>query len=270
MKNTYLIVLTAIFVTNCYGNLPEDPQEYAKWESGMLSAVSNQANQPKEQAIQNLGTWVMQLSQQGTPNWETGGRSVFHAAQAALLAIPGHAEYYRDQINGARERMEAALNPGNDADYATARHALSDEVMYGFRTLEQLPSVETVRVLGECLSDERGYVKVTLDNPNEKQRYQSVKHSPVYRKAALALAALPIVGKPGTPRMEFGGPEDTAAWKQWYEEIKDGKRTFRFEGDPVEYDLNGPAPGQKLTRISRDRKRDAERAAGYAKTAAPP
>ncbi|MCF7730838.1 MAG: hypothetical protein K9N23_04085, partial [Akkermansiaceae bacterium] len=37
---------------------------------------------------------------------EKGDRPVFHAAQAALLAIPGHAEYYRDRILKAREEYE--------------------------------------------------------------------------------------------------------------------------------------------------------------------
>ena len=58
-----------------------------------------------------------------------------------------------------------------------------------------------------------------------------------------------------------------ASWRQWYEDIKSGRRTFRFEGDSTEYDLNGPAPKEKLERIARDRKRDSEHEAGQKKTA---
>jgi hypothetical protein len=34
--------------------------------------------------------------------------------------------------------------------------------------------------------------------------------------------------------------EDIEAWRLWYEQVKSGKRTFRFEGDPQEYNLAGP------------------------------
>jgi len=197
------------------------------------------------------------------------GRDLFEQSRSLLISIPGHAEYYRDRINGARERMETLLAAGDEGNYPRARYELSNEVMYGFETLQQLPSVETVQVLGEFLYDERGYVNVTLEDPSEKQRYESSKHSPVYRRSAEALAALPIVGKLEPPRMELGGPDDTKAWKQWYQEIKDGKRTFRFEGDPVEYDLNGPAPKDKVERIARDQTRLAERQAGQRKSVHP-
>ena len=203
-------------------------------------------------------------------NMNNEKREIFSRAQNTLLAIPGHAEYYRDRINGARERMETLLAEGDEGNYPWARYELSNEVMYGFETLQQLPSVETVQVLGEFLYDERGYVNVTLEDPSEKQRYESSKHSPVYRRSAEALAALPIVGKLEPPRMELGGPDDTKAWKQWYQEIKDGKRTFRFEGDPVEYDLNGPAPKDKVERIARDQKREVERQGGRQRAAALP
>lgn len=229
---------------------------YEKWNN-VLNAVDSI---PRDEKIEILG----KAAALGTdPRMDEEKREIFDRAQAALLAIPGHAEYYRDRINSTREKMEAALAAGNQADYQTYRHQLSDEIMYGFETLSQLPSVETVRVLGEFLFDERGYVKMPLDNTTEKQRYDSIKHGPVYRISAKSLAALPIVGRLEPPRMEFGGPEDTKAWKQWYQEIKDGKRTFRFEGDPTEYDLNGPAPKEKLERIALAAKRDGERRAKH-------
>ncbi|MCB1133338.1 MAG: hypothetical protein KDN05_19610, partial [Verrucomicrobiae bacterium] len=95
------------------------------------------------------------------------------------------------------------------------------------------------------------------------ERYQSIKHSPVFHKAAGALDTLPIVAKPmDAPPHGYDCPEDTRPWRQWYQEIKDGKRTFRFEGDPTEYDLDGPAPKQKLERIALADRRDTERAHG--------
>lgn len=34
-------------------------------------------------------------------------------------------------------------------------------------------------------------------------------------------------------------------YRKWYDEVKEGRRTFRFIGDPQEYDLNGPAIRKK-------------------------
>ena len=82
-------------------------------------------------------------------------------------------------------------------------------------------------------------------------------------KAVITLSVLidsPPVEKSGSLRGEV-----FEAWRRWHEEVKAGQRTFRFVGDPTEYDLNGPAPKEKLERIARDRKRDAERVAGHKK-----
>ncbi len=52
------------------------------------------------------------------------------------------------------------------------------------------------------------------------------------RIAMLTFTKLPLVSKPvGT-----GGDaeHDLSSWRQWYEQVKAGKRTFRFVGDPTE------------------------------------
>src|SRR5690606_26228155 len=81
---------------------------------------------------------------------------------------------------------------------------------------------------------------------------------------AMTLQRLPLTFKP-VKRAGYTFPyEYVYAWQNWYEQIKAGSRTFRFEGDPTEYDLNGPVPKEKLQRIERDR--DDERAAGHVKS----
>jgi hypothetical protein len=244
-----------------WSNLPEDSNEYHVWERGILSSIERINEQPNDVAIEKLGRWVMKLSQERTPNWEKGDRPVFHAAQNALLAIPGHSEYYRDKINTTRKLMEENLKSG-DPMYIKYRTDLDYAVTYGFQTMRQLPSVETVRVLGEFLFDERGYVREPT-RTGEAARYDKIKHSPVLLKAGEALDHLPIVGKPPKDKRFYDTPEDLEGWRQWYLQIKEGKRTFRFEGDPTEYDLNGPASEQKLARIALDRKRDLERVTRY-------
>ena len=182
----------------------------------------------------------------------------------ALLAIPGHAAYYRDEINKARAKFEEALQGGDETLIGETRQYLAGKLLFDFPTLDHLPSVETVRILGEFLSDERGYVKMP-EHPTLEDLTTDVSGSPVFRRAAASLGKLPILNKPLPASTQFRTPDDVKPWKQWYEQIKAGNRTFRFEGDPTEYDLNGPAPKAKLDRIERDRIRDAERLAGRRK-----
>jgi hypothetical protein len=88
-------------------------------------------------------------------------------------------------------------------------------------------------------------------------------------QAARIFGKLPLASKPTSNRLDHEAEGALAVWQAWYEQIKAGKRTFRFEGDPTEYDLNGPAPKEKLVRIERDRKRDEERAAGGRRGSSP-
>ena len=191
---------------------------------------------------------------------------LYSTIQSSLLAIPGHAEYYRDRILAARLEYEAAKAGSNTDKSSWLRSELSRVQANGFRTMAYLPSVETVRVLGEFLADERGYTKIP-PNPTLREFESAGLEQPNCEAAAQAFVSLPIVSKPLVVKnWTSAGFDDVPLWRTWYEQIKAGKRTFRFEGDPTEYDLNGPAPKEKLARIERDRMRDAERLAGRRKS----
>ena len=43
--------------------------------------------------------------------------------------------------------------------------------------------------------------------------------------------------------------EDVPRWEKWFDEVKAGKRTFRFVGSDVIYTLDGPADAATLKRI---------------------
>lgn len=182
--------------------------------------------------------------------------AIFAKVQLALLAIPGHAEYYRERIIQAQERFRERPSSETWSDYRY-------ENGKGFQILPHLPSAEGVRVLGEMLSND--WVP-----PGNETAPLSEKFVPLSVSARVALAKLPLLDKPfKDPITEDNRADALVAWRHWHEQIKSGKRTFRFKGDPTEYDLNGPAPGQRLDHISRDRKRDAERAAGRERTSGP-
>jgi len=152
LKTAYIAAIAfPLCIAKMWANLPTDPQEYAAWEASALQSVEMISQGTSTESIQKLGSWIIKLSQQGSPNWERGDRPVFHAAQAALLNIAGHAEYFRDRVLAAQaahrddlNSTEGSIKYGNYLDERRTMH----------QTLSQLPSAETVRVLGEFLSDE--------------------------------------------------------------------------------------------------------------------
>lgn len=81
-------------------------------------------------------------------------------------------------------------------------------------------------------------------------------------QAAVSLTNLPLKSKPAVKiynglHMDV---EDIQSWKKWYQQIKEGRRTFSFEGDAQEYGFNGPVREAKNPDIPRaDRRLDARK-----------
>lgn len=189
---------------------------------------------------------------------------VYGRIQKILLETPGYAEFYRDRINAARAKYDDVMETGDVSEAAYYRTAWSDS-QNGFSAMRHLPSVETVRVLGDFLADDRGRT-VLPPNASLDDKQHAAMEIPNSDAATKTLQALPILSKPFKTRSpDYFVAGETAScldsWRLWYEQIKAGTRTFRFEGDPQEYDLNGPASKEKLQRIALSHKRDEERAA---------
>jgi hypothetical protein len=213
--------------------------------------------QDSKQRIDALGGFV-RIADRGKMDEEQ--RAIFEKSQAEILATPGYAEYYRDRILTARAQMEAEQDQAkrDDLFYRTMYKAAG-----GFGVLSLLPSPASVRVLGEFLADERGrYSPIPADDPagdGEHIRWLHYVRTSNCEYAVRALNAMPLIAKPTSEHPATF--EDVSAWRQWYERIKSGHATFRFEGDPTEYDLDGPAPPEKLKRLAEARERDAMRVA---------
>jgi hypothetical protein len=157
-----------------------------------------------------------------------------------MVSIPGHAEYYAKRIKAQQAELEDALKGTSTDRTGIAKAKLLEEQMYGFATLKAMPSPETVRVLGEFLYDPWGL------RPNLQQgEYPDLDEEGITShswRALVALAALPLAHKPVQPRPNrwVDYHQDIDAWKLWYEQVRAGTRTFRFVGDPREYNLHGP------------------------------
>ena len=250
-----LIAISFILTTGCFGSpLPAAEIRAQKQGLEQWREVAERADDlPKSEAIEKLGEGIRKTARRDI--YSIGGTNeVAQELRNALLAIPGHAEYYRDRILEVQKTRDEAMGKleysGKAGDYRI-------ELQNAMATLEHLPSPETVRVLGDFLSDYSA-------NPLSPQ--DNMKESPNCHHAVVALCHLPLMSKPANTKYGYEAADDLPAWQLWYEEIKSGKRTFRFEGDPTEYTLEGPAPKKTLERIARDQKRDAERVAGHTKT----
>lgn len=157
---------------------------------------------------------------------------IFNNAQFSILGIPGHANYYDKKIRQNMDDEVARNGKGDDRERA-----------WSFETLEQLPSPETVKVLGELLYDERDpYGKPTNSGDTGPPPLN-------FKYASMTLTRMGIRKPPvkNTNPLRSGYEDyEIEAWKVWYEQVKAGIRTFSFEGDDTLYNLSGP------TTVARD------------------
>ena len=249
-------LIWAAVTLSSHGNLPDDPTEYAAWEAAFLAAIKSQEDMPPERSIPQLGIWLLKLST--GMNVERGDRPVFHAAQRALLAIPGHANYYLDKIESLRsEVLENAAKP--TAEIEAIRAAGREVVDYNtyanacgmaFPVLGLLPSSETVAVLGHYLNDPEGRDGKTLLG-DSRYRGDVYPYPANAEEAAAAIGKLGIENPPWVkPKTISEGDTDREvnAWKDWWNKVKEGKRTYRFIGSNVEYGPEGPVSMVKQRR----------------------
>lgn len=162
--------------------------------------------------------------------------AVHNRAKAMLVGIPGHAEYYKELIGKTRDNILAERRGepwphqnGFRSSYNTAR-------LYAFETLALLPSPETVGVLGDYLKD---WESIGYNGDPRSKILESGGLSPNGILAAKALGQL-IENPP--VQMSWGDYsfDEAEVWQLWYEQVKAGNRTFRFKGDPQDYNLEGP------------------------------
>lgn len=252
-----------------YSDLPRDISEYRDWERKSLEMIREQTKLEPESAIPALSGWMRKLS--FPSNREEGERPVFRSAQTALLAIPGHATYWGDQIEGIRKLVLAhGRFSTEEQDLLTEKGVYKVLGNYegvrqkAFENLALMPSPEAVGVLGRFINDPEG-----LDGNDMFGNFRGGGDCIPYpcnaRAACLGLASLPIENPPASVDQEWvrrggGAPdEDLASWKTWWNQIASGKRTYRFKGDPTEYGADGPATPELLERIRKMNERDAMR-----------
>ncbi len=231
-----------------------------------------------EQAILDLSRILRGVG--GNLNNATSeAKELYVAAQKLLLTNPDHADYYENKIEFLRaevlanaKKSEAEIGKMQDQGLEVVHRSDYERFcsMFAFPTLSLLPSAETVRVLGSYLNDPVGRDGKTL--LGEPRHTPGDDFEPYPCNAEMATAAIRHLGIEHPP---FPTPQGRAgksmsdpevdAWKDWWNQVKDGKRTYRFIGSPIEYGPDGPASSETIQKVQRDLKRNAERAAGHRK-----
>jgi hypothetical protein len=165
-------------------------------------------------------------------------------AISEVIKTPGHAEFFAEEVR--RKQKEVAhirIGPyGERIDYNTLR------IRYLFKTLPLMKSPETIKVLGEFLSDDKDLPEGAIP-------------ACYYANNGYAVMALKKIGL-CNPAEKY--PLDASAitikmWQVWYEQVKAGEITFSFIGQPHEYRFQ--ADGTWITiplETEHDRKKSAD------------
>ena len=152
--------------------------------------------------------------------------AVKHQAWDRLRSVPDFANRLAGHIKTEKERWLSG------EELSSARYDRQRD--WTLSPMGKLPDPSIVRVLGEFLPDTEwpGYdspIKAAMDGcppPN----------------ALLAARALgQLIEKPPLQKNpDEYSLDDVTTWELWYAQVKAGTRTYRFKGDPQEYDLHGP------------------------------
>ena len=165
---------------------------------------------------------------------------LYWQARRRLLAHEGHATHFVDQIIEIHERLEA-----DETNWPLARSRIAIPINH----LKDMPSHEAVTSLMPLLEMQSNWVGNRFYG-REQILYRGQKPNDgsltIAGMASFALSEMGIIdGAPQTVTLpngqEVGGMSDflVIAWKEWWQEVVDGKRTFGFEGDPNRYNHLG-------------------------------
>jgi len=262
---------------NARGALPEIPEDGAAaqlWRQRRIATISAIRQKQDSEKIPALAEMLHQLKSLGYRD-TTEKAEIISILEADLLSIPGHAKYYQDKIEEMRagvladSKKSAAeiIRMQSNGEKVFWEPEYSSYAESALRTLRYMPSAETVAVLGHFLNDPEGRDGKTAIGTS--RRAPGDDFDPHPSNAEAATSSLRELGIESPPFRDSKGeitPEEIDSWKDWWNQVKEGKRTYRFIGSKVEYGLDGPATKEVIQHVERDRKRDEERETGHRKS----
>jgi len=236
--------------------IEREREQIAYWKAELVKSSSMSPEKKYESleiGLRNIG------DRSRGPNPIPGVSELYHDIQSVFLSTPGHAEYYRDKIEGLTipylKSSEVWDKTGKDpmvnGKYIGTLYGELDRArMWSLQTLRELPGPETLRVLGEMLNDERMRIKLLPDKSNLEEVHFVDSNS---QEAAYTLHQM--IESPPTGMQYFDYDRDMPVWQNWWRQVKEGRRTVRFKGDFQEYGFNGPVYEAKNPDLPRVTKR---------------
>lgn len=191
------------------------------WVDYARRKIEETPENPSLEEIRRLAVFV------GNESNEPDFLEVKKLAWERLQAVPDFADRFANYLREEREKFKSLKESASH--YNRQRNRV-------ISPMGKLPHPGVVRVLGEYLSDtERpGYDGGTWEN--------RVAHAATPANAVLAAEALgQLIEKPPVQKPWNSYTEDDAkTWELWFAQVKAETRTYRFKGDPQDYNLQGP------------------------------
>lgn len=226
MRFSVIYFIALIEAVSIFQGLGETGTE--KWRNTMLSRLEALGENPSAEDFLEVSA-CLSVADRGSKMLKEHVE-VFSRAQSVIMGIHNHAEYFENEIEvGIQGEFREAAGKGGVYPW---RHL-------AFSRLRRLPTPQSVELLGRLLDDDRDpWVVVPAGEVS------SGRPPPNSHFAARTLNQIGIVGVPLIEPLNTDRDHEAARdqWKLWYAQVKAGNRTFRFKGDPREYNLDGPVP----------------------------
>lgn len=178
------------------------------------------------------------------PDHRQEADTMFREVQNRILSFPDHAAFFEQPLAEQRQMVLEGRMPWS------GYHTNSEQ---GFRIFSNLPSPEVMGVLGRMLDDTKGMSPEDAFPTQARESFQNYGSN-----AEMAARSLREIGIADPP--DFGPWKNDwdriRFWRDWWQEVKDGKRTYRFIGSNVEYGYDGPL-AKESSRRPRDSKNHA-------------
>lgn len=196
----------------------------SKLVDGARAILSRAMGNPSLENLNSVGEQISSLAKYSDKN-DLAAESLRRELIDGLISIPGHAQLFADEIR--REQAEVA-NIVRRGPYGKRIPYNDRRARYLLYILPLLPSPECIKALGSFLNDE-------MDTPSEPSPSQDWQDLPA--NCYLSAQGLVKIGLRDSPQKTAytESPVDLKLWREWYDEVKSGRKTFSFKGQSVEY-----------------------------------
>jgi len=198
--------------------------EESRWAEDARTLLDNAKSRRTLDNIKLVAKQIASLTRYSKPD-DLEAQSLRKELVEGLISIPGHAQFFADEIERTRLEVDHSVmfsDRRNDYD------SMRSEYLTVF--LPNLPSPETIQVLGHYLYDDRD------PRPISSPKQDWASPPPNMTHASTSLAQIGLREPPVGSEVDcLTKPESLAKQRAWFEDVKTGKRTFSFKGQTVEY-----------------------------------